>query len=112
PRRRLSARRDGAAGAAGPEDRGGRDGAGAHRRGARDRRDQPVTDEIGQGRLQRMPGGLTLRAMVPNAITAAALCVGLTGIRFAIAGEFEKLVLAITLAGMLDGIDERIARLL
>ena len=25
--------------------------------------------------------------MVPNAITAAALCVGLTGIRFAIAGE-------------------------
>lgn len=71
-----------------------------------------MTDEIGQGRLRRMPGGLTLRAMVPNAITAAALCVGLTGIRFAIAGEFEKSVLAIILAGMLDGIDGRIARLL
>ena len=27
---------------------------------------------------------LTLRAMIPNAITAAALCSGLTGIRFAI----------------------------
>jgi len=59
-----------------------------------------------------LPGGLTLRAMVPNAITAAALCVGLTGIRFAISGEFAKSVLAIILAGMLDGIDGRIARLL
>lgn len=57
-------------------------------------------------------GGLTLRAMVPNAITAAALCAGLTGIRFAITGEFDKSVLAIVLAGMLDGIDGRIARLL
>ncbi len=60
----------------------------------------------------RLPGGLTLRAMVPNAITAAALCAGLTGIRFAIAGEWEKAVLAVILAGMLDGIDGRIARLL
>lgn len=57
-------------------------------------------------------GGLTLRAMVPNAITAAALCAGLTGIRFAITGDFDKAVLAIVLAGMLDGIDGRIARLL
>jgi len=61
---------------------------------------------------RRLPGGLTLRAMVPNAITAAALCVGLTGIRYAIAGEFEKSVLAVILAGMLDGIDGRAARLL
>ena len=57
-------------------------------------------------------GGLTLRAMVPNAITAAALCAGLTGIRFAITGDFDKAVLAVVLAGMLDGIDGRIARLL
>jgi len=61
---------------------------------------------------RRLPSGLTLRAMVPNAITAAALCVGLTGIRYAIAGEFEKSVLAVILAGMLDGIDGRAARLL
>ena len=59
-----------------------------------------------------LKSGLTLRAMAPNAITAAALCVGLTGIRFAISGEFEKAVLAVILAGMLDGIDGRIARLL
>ena len=56
--------------------------------------------------------GLTLRAVVPNAITAAALCSGLTGIRFAIGGDFEKALLAIVLAGVLDGIDGRIARLL
>ena len=58
------------------------------------------------------PAGLTLRAMVPNAITAAALCAGLTGIRFAITGDFDKAVLAVVVAGMLDGIDGRIARLL
>lgn len=61
---------------------------------------------------QPLPGGLTLRAMVPNAITAAALCAGLTGIRFAILQDWHQAVLAIILAGMLDGIDGRIARLL
>ncbi len=55
---------------------------------------------------------LTLRAMLPNAITAAALCAGLTGIRFAIEGEWKFAVLAVVLAGLLDGIDGRIARLL
>ncbi|QZH76719.1 MAG: phosphatidylcholine/phosphatidylserine synthase [Erythrobacter sp.] len=50
--------------------------------------------------------------MVPNAITAAALCSGLTGIRFAIEGDWEKCLFAILLAGLLDGIDGRIARLL
>ena len=61
---------------------------------------------------ERLPGGLTLRAMAPNAITAAALCVGLTGIRFAIGGEFERSMQAVIVAGLLDGIDGRIARLL
>lgn len=60
----------------------------------------------------RLQAGLTLRALVPNAITAAALCAGLTGIRFAIAGDFEKSVQAVILAGLLDGIDGRAARLL
>ena len=59
------------------------------------------------------PGrGLSLRAVLPNAITAAALCSGLTGIRFAIVGDWEKSLFCIILAGMLDGIDGRIARLL
>jgi CDP-diacylglycerol--serine O-phosphatidyltransferase len=67
---------------------------------------------------RRFGGGLTLRAVLPNAITAAALCSGLTGVRFAIAaaygevGGWQKALFAILLAGMLDGIDGRIARLL
>lgn len=71
-----------------------------------------MTEEPAPARRGSLPGGLTLRALVPNAITVAALCVGLTGIRFAIAGEFDKSVMAVILAGMLDGIDGRIARLL
>lgn len=55
---------------------------------------------------------LSLRAVIPNAITAAALCAGLTGIRFAIAGDFEKAAFAMVLAGLLDVMDGRIARLL
>jgi CDP-diacylglycerol--serine O-phosphatidyltransferase len=60
----------------------------------------------------RSTKGLSLRAVLPNAITAAALCSGLTGIRFAIEGDWERTLFAILLAGMLDGIDGRIARLL
>ncbi len=61
---------------------------------------------------RRAGRGLTLRAVIPNAITAAALCSGLTGIRFAIVGDWERSVFAIILAGVLDGMDGRIARLL
>jgi CDP-diacylglycerol--serine O-phosphatidyltransferase len=50
--------------------------------------------------------------MIPNAITALALCFGLTGVSLAIGGEWEKAIGAIVLAGVLDGIDGRIARLL
>lgn len=56
--------------------------------------------------------GLPLRAVTPNAVTALALCFGLTGIRFAIASEWEKAVTAILIAGVLDGLDGRVARLL
>jgi len=66
----------------------------------------------GERPRRRFVRGLAMRAVVPNAITAAALCSGLTGVRFAIAGDWEKAVLAVMLAGLLDGIDGRIARLL
>ncbi len=62
--------------------------------------------------VRTKPRGLSLRSVIPNAITAAALCSGLTGIRFAIEGDWEKTLFAILLAGLLDGIDGRIARLL
>src|SRR6478672_11357303 len=50
--------------------------------------------------------------MIPNAITALALCFGLTGVSLAINGEWEKALGSIILAGILDGMDGRIARLL
>lgn len=62
--------------------------------------------------IGRDGGGLRLRAVLPNAITAAALCSGLTGIRFAVTGNWPEAVLAIVLAGVLDGMDGRVARLL
>lgn len=68
--------------------------------------------EEGQRLRRRLAGGLPMRVFVPNAITAAALCSGLTGIRFAIGGDYQRAVQAIILAGLLDGIDGRAARLL
>lgn len=56
--------------------------------------------------------GIPFRAMVPNAITALVLCFGLTGVRFAIMGEWDKALGSIVLAGVLDGMDGRVARLL
>jgi len=56
--------------------------------------------------------GLPFRAFLPNAITALALCFGLTGIRFGFSGEWEKALISIIVAGVLDGMDGRIARLL
>jgi CDP-diacylglycerol--serine O-phosphatidyltransferase len=56
--------------------------------------------------------GIPLRAVVPNAVTALALCSGLSGVRFAIAADWEKAVAAIAIAAVLDGMDGRIARML
>lgn len=50
--------------------------------------------------------------MVPNAITALALCSGLSGVRFAIAGDWERAVLMILVAAVLDGLDGQVARFL
>lgn len=63
--------------------------------------------------------GIPFRALVPNAITLLALCFGLTGVSFAItaSGTQDKALWQIALAcvvgaGVLDGMDGRIARLL
>ena len=77
----------------------------------------PGSETPGTGtQTARTPGrqvrGIPLRALIPNAVTVLALCFGLTGVRFAIAGEWEKAVASIVVAAVLDGIDGRIARLL
>ena len=63
-------------------------------------------------RLRRPVRGLPLRAVAPNAVTALALCSGLSAVRFGIGHEWQAAVGMIMLAGVLDGIDGRIARLL
>jgi CDP-diacylglycerol--serine O-phosphatidyltransferase len=50
--------------------------------------------------------------MVPNVLTLLALCAGMTAIRYAVNGEFEYAVFAIIAAGIFDGLDGRLARLL
>ena len=61
---------------------------------------------------------IPFRAMVPNAVTALALCFGLTGVRFAISAfqgndaHWEIALACVVGAGVLDGMDGRIARLL
>src|SRR3954454_19721749 len=60
----------------------------------------------------RDPRRIPFRAMIPNAVTALALCFGLTGVSLAIGGHWEKALGAIVLAAVLDGLDGRIARLL
>ena len=68
---------------------------------------------------QRRPRGIPLRAVVPNAVTALALCSGLTGVRYAIAafqsgdpGDWERALAFVVIAAVLDGMDGRIARML
>ncbi|WP_404380326.1 CDP-diacylglycerol--serine O-phosphatidyltransferase [Caenispirillum salinarum] len=59
-------------------------------------------------RLRALP----INKMIPNMVTLLALAAGLTGIRYGLRGEFERAVAAILLAGLLDGMDGRIARML
>ncbi len=61
-------------------------------------------------KLQRP--GISLRAIAPNAVTAMALCTGLSGAWFAMQGRWEAAIAAIVGAGILDGMDGRIARML
>ncbi|WP_102108397.1 CDP-diacylglycerol--serine O-phosphatidyltransferase [Oceaniglobus roseus] len=50
--------------------------------------------------------------LLPNLLTLAAICAGLTALRFGIEGNFERAVRLILLAGVLDGLDGRVARIL
>lgn len=50
--------------------------------------------------------------ILPNMTTVMALCMGLTAVRFALLGRWEFAIGAIFVAGILDGMDGRIARML
>lgn len=55
---------------------------------------------------------LPIVQLLPNLMTIAAICAGLTAIRFGIQGNFTFAVLLILIAGVLDGLDGRVARML
>ena len=63
-------------------------------------------------RIRRPERGISLRQVVPNAVTALALSVGLSGVRFATMENWTLAAGAIVLAGILDGLDGRVARLI
>ncbi len=55
---------------------------------------------------------LSVNRMVPNVLTLLALCAGMTAIRYAINSEFPYAAFAIIAAGIFDGLDGRLARML
>ena len=52
------------------------------------------------------------RVLLPNIFTLVGVCIGRTSIKFAFDGRFEMAVIAIIVAGIIDGLDGRIARLI
>ncbi|MCI0430516.1 MAG: CDP-diacylglycerol--serine O-phosphatidyltransferase [Rhodospirillales bacterium] len=54
----------------------------------------------------------SLNRLIPNMLTIGALCAGLTAVHFGLQGHWERAIIALVVAGILDGLDGRIARLL
>ena len=65
-----------------------------------------------RGRRRPRLRGLSINALIPNALTVLGICFGLTAIRYAFVGRWEFAVGAIILAGIIDGLDGRAARIL
>ena len=56
--------------------------------------------------------GPSFNRMVPNLMTLVGLCAGLTSMRFALDARWGNAAVALVLAGAIDGLDGRLARLL
>ena len=52
------------------------------------------------------------RVILPNILTLVGVCIGLSSIIFAFDGKFELSIIAVIVAGIIDGLDGRIARLI
>ena len=55
---------------------------------------------------------IDFRVALPNLITIIGLCLGLNSLRLAFEGNFEKALIFIVLASIVDALDGRIARLI
>ena len=80
-------------------------------------------DRPGVGRVRRLRTrfrprtrprfeGQSFNRLIPNLMTMLGLCCGLVAIRFAFEGRFEQAAVLIVVAGVIDGLDGRLARLL
>ncbi len=56
--------------------------------------------------------GPSFQRMIPNLMTLLGLCAGLTAMRFALDGRWGSAAAALVVAGAIDGLDGRLARLL
>src|SRR5947209_7175123 len=61
-------------------------------------------------RMRRGLRGFSVNRLIPNVITLAALCSGLTAVRFGLQGQFRLAVIAVFVAAIFDALDGRVAR--
>ena len=52
------------------------------------------------------------RVILPNILTLVGVSIGITSIKFAFDGNFELAIISVIIAGVIDGLDGRIARLI
>ena len=72
-------------------------------------------DEREERRLNRAAKrfrSLSFNRIFPNILTVLAMCAGLTAIRYGMTADWDRAVIALVIAAMLDGVDGRVARLL
>lgn len=81
---------------------------GIGRRGGRRLAAYPLTKAWHQARARRPK----IRGWLPNVLTIASLCMGLSALRFAWLQQWSWAVTSVLVAAFLDGIDGRLARLL
>ena len=60
----------------------------------------------------KLVSGKKTRTILPNMFTLVGVCIGLTSIKFAFDEKFGLAIICIIVAGLIDGLDGRIARLI
>ncbi|MBN8520532.1 MAG: phosphatidylcholine/phosphatidylserine synthase [Alphaproteobacteria bacterium] len=63
-------------------------------------------------KTETAPKAVGIHKMIPNLITLTALCAGLTAIQFSLDGHWDRAVIAIVVAALMDALDGTFARLL
>ncbi len=77
-----------------------------------DARPSPVRLLRTKLRVRPRVAGPSFNKMIPNIMTLLGLCAGLTSMRYGLEGRFGAAAVAILVAGCIDGLDGRLARLL